>query len=266
MEKAKLAMTTLMWICYSERPLGVDELCHALAVEIGSTRFNNNNVPTTETLLACCQGLVTLDKEASTFRLMHHTLREYLCAHRSLYPQAHSEMAETCLTYLNSDKARALPAEPQPDLSCMPFLKYCSRYWGVHVKGEHSDRAALLAMELLDQYDNHVAANALFEQILDPDDSLEVNAPSLFTGLHCASFFGAVDVINGLWEMGGCDANRGDSAGIAPLGWAVRGGQEQAVELLEAVDPNNRQHWKHTTLVGCDEWEYIAGETAFGPG
>ena len=34
-EKAELAMTTLMWICYSERPLRVDELCHALAVEIG---------------------------------------------------------------------------------------------------------------------------------------------------------------------------------------------------------------------------------------
>src|SRR5437588_7812867 len=32
-EKSELAMTTLMWICYSERPLRVDELCHALAVE-----------------------------------------------------------------------------------------------------------------------------------------------------------------------------------------------------------------------------------------
>jgi len=36
-EKAKLAMTTLMWICHSERPLLVHELCHALGVEIGST-------------------------------------------------------------------------------------------------------------------------------------------------------------------------------------------------------------------------------------
>jgi len=33
-EKANLAMTTLMWICHSERPLRVDELYHALAVEI----------------------------------------------------------------------------------------------------------------------------------------------------------------------------------------------------------------------------------------
>src|SRR5205807_4640173 len=35
-EKAKLALATLAWICYAERPLPVDELCHALAVEIGA--------------------------------------------------------------------------------------------------------------------------------------------------------------------------------------------------------------------------------------
>jgi len=43
-EKAKLAMTTLMWICHSERPLRVDELCHALAVEIRFAYFNSDNI------------------------------------------------------------------------------------------------------------------------------------------------------------------------------------------------------------------------------
>jgi len=240
-EKAKLAMTTLMWICYSERPLRVDELCHALAVEIGSTHFNNDNVPAIDTLLACCQGLVTVDKEASTARLIHHTLREYLCTHHSLFPRAHLAMGETCLTYLNSEQAKALPAKPQPDLSSMPFLKYCSRYWGTHAKRELSDHAKSLAMGLLEQYENHVAAHSLFEQILDPDDSLEADTGALFAGLHCVSFFGIVDVMVGLLGMDGCDANRRDSAGITPLMWAARGKQEEAVELLlgqEAVDPN----------------------------
>jgi len=250
-EKTKLAMTTLMWICHSERPLRVDELCHVLAVEIGSTYFNNDNVPATETLLSCCQGLVVLDKEASIFRLIHHTLGEYLCAHGSLFPRAQSLMAETCLTYLNSDQSKAFPAKPQPDLSSMPFLKYCSRYWGTHAKWELSDHARSLAMGLLDQYGNHVAANSLFEQILDPYGSHKVNAPSLFTGLHCASFFGIVDIMSGLLGTGDCDANRGDSGGIVPLAWAARGGQEQAVELLlglEAVDPDKLDNDGNTPL------------------
>ena len=133
-EKVTLAMTTLMWICYSERPLLADELCHALGVEIGFSHFSSDNVPAIETLLACCQGLVTVDKEASTFRLIHHTLREYLCTHQNLFPRANLLMAETCLTYLNSDKAKAFSAKPQPDPSSMPFLKYSSRYWGAHAK------------------------------------------------------------------------------------------------------------------------------------
>ena len=250
-EKVKLAMATLMWICHSERPLRVDELCHALAVEIGSTYFNNENVPATETLLSCCQGLVVLDKEASAFRLIHHTLREYLCAHGNLFPRAQSLMAETCLTYLNLDQSKALPAKPQPDLSSMPFLKYCSRHWGTHAKRELSDHAKSLAMRLLDRYRIHVAANSLFEQILDPYDSHKVNAPSLFTGLHYASFFGIVDIMNDLLRKGAYDANRGDSAGIAPLAWAMRGGQEEAVDLLlglEAVNPNKLDNNGNTPL------------------
>ena len=251
-EKAKLAMTTLMWICHSERPLRVDELCHALAVEIGSSHFNIDNVPAIDTLLTCCQGLVTVDKEASTARLVHHTLRECLSTHHNLFPRAHLEMAETCLTYLNSDQVKALPSNPQPGHSSMPFIKYSSRYWGVHAKREISDRVILLAMELLDQYENHVAANSIFEQILDPDeDSPKTNTPSLFGGLHCASFFGIVDVMTGLFGMSGCDANQGDSAGITPLIWAVRGGQGEAVEILlrqEAVNPDKQDNVGNTPL------------------
>ena len=257
-EKAKLAMTTLMWICYSERPLRVDELCHALAVEIGSAHFNNDNVPAIDTLLVCCQGLVMVDKEASTVRLIHHTLREYLCTHHSLFSRAHLAMGETCLTYLNSEQAKALPAKPQPDLSSMPFLKYCSRYWGTHAKRELSDHAKSLAMGLLEQYENHVAAHSLFEQILDLEDSLEADTGALFAGLHCVSFFGIVDVMAGLLGMDGCDANRRDSAGITPLIWAVRGKQEDAVELLlgqEAVDPNTPDNAGNTSL----SWAAIMG-------
>ena len=164
-EKAKLAMTILMWVCHSERPLRIDELCHALAAEIGSTQFNSDNVSAVETVLACCQGLVTVDREASTARLTHHSLREYLTTHRNLFPRAQLEMAETCLTYLNSDQAKALPAKCQPDTSGMPFLQYCSRYWGIHANRELSDGVISLAMDLLDQYHKHVAANSLFDQI-----------------------------------------------------------------------------------------------------
>ena len=77
-EGSRLGIATLMWISHSERPLKVDELCHALAVEIGSADLHDDNVPSITTLLACCKGLVAVDKEASAVRLIHFTLQEYL--------------------------------------------------------------------------------------------------------------------------------------------------------------------------------------------
>ena len=65
-ERARLGMAALMWISYAERPLNADELCHALAIEIGSANLNADNIPSIGTLLACCQGLVVVEKEAST--------------------------------------------------------------------------------------------------------------------------------------------------------------------------------------------------------
>src|SRR5437879_4528521 len=40
--KSRLGMAALMCICYAERPLGAEELCQALAVEIGSPECNDD--------------------------------------------------------------------------------------------------------------------------------------------------------------------------------------------------------------------------------
>jgi len=134
-EKANLAMAALTWVCHSERPLQVDELCHALAVEIGETDFDPENVPSTGTLLDCCQGLVTVDAEASTVRLIHYTVQEYLCGHPDLFIKPHSILAETCLTYLNSQQVKDLTPHSLPSPQSMPFLKYSARYWEHIQKG-----------------------------------------------------------------------------------------------------------------------------------
>jgi len=57
-EKARLGMASLMWISYAERPLKANELCHALAVEVGSPNLNTENIPSIGTLLAVVRGLL----------------------------------------------------------------------------------------------------------------------------------------------------------------------------------------------------------------
>jgi len=120
--KTRLGMAVLMWISHSGRPLKVDEICHALAVRMGSSDLDTNNVPAISTILGCCQGLVIVGKGASTIRLIHFTLQEYPCTHPDLFARAHSTMAEICLTYLNFQRIKHLSASPSPDPEEYPSL------------------------------------------------------------------------------------------------------------------------------------------------
>ena len=71
--RSKHAMDVLMWVSHAERPLHVDELCHAFGVE-GSPDLDIQNIPAIETLLACSLGLVVVEESSSTVRLVHNTL------------------------------------------------------------------------------------------------------------------------------------------------------------------------------------------------
>jgi len=250
-DKSRLGIEALMWISHAERPPKVEELCHALAVELGSTDFNSGNVPSMSTLVSCCQGLITVDKEASTVRLVHFTLQEYLSANPDIFTTPHSSIAEICLTYLNSEQVKAIPPDFYPDLSDTPFLEYCSLCWGVHAKRQLSDRARSLALELLQGDDDNISTRLLLRQIKglrlrDSGTNLQ------FSGLHHASFFGISEVVDALIEMEWCDTNEGDFWGHSPLSWAARNGHEEVVEILlgqEAVNPDEPDIYGKTPLL-----------------
>ena len=229
--KATLGIAALMWISHSERPLKPDELRHALAVEIGSPNFNTDNVPSIGTLLTCCQGLITMDKEGSTVRLVHFTLQEHLRVHLELFGTAHSVMTETCLSYLNSQQVKALSTRPHPDLRSTPFLEYSSLYWGVHAKRGLSDCAKLLALKLFNDYNNHISTKILLKTQGYPY-SINFDKLFLFNGLHCASIFGIDEIAASLVELGGCDFNEKDCVGNTPLVWAAKNGHEGVVKIL----------------------------------
>ena len=100
--KSTLGISALMWISCSERPMHIRELCDALAVELGSRDMDYDSIPSKQTLLASCLGLVTVD-ESSIVRLVHFTLQEYFSQNSEHFKSPHAAMAEVCLTYLNFD-------------------------------------------------------------------------------------------------------------------------------------------------------------------
>jgi len=74
-DRSRVGMEVLMWISHAERPLRIDELRHALAVEIGSTDLDAENIPPQDTVIGSCLGLAVVDPDTLIIRLSYSTTR-----------------------------------------------------------------------------------------------------------------------------------------------------------------------------------------------
>ena len=247
-EKAKLGMAALMWISHSERPLQLDELLHALAVEIGSTDLDLTRIPWVETLLSSCLGLVLVDRKASTVRLIHSTLQEYLSTFSEIFGPTHSLMAETCLTYLNFRTIKNISSTLCVLPRLTPFLKYCSLYWGAHARREATGVVVSLALKLFDQIESHICIKLLLMNRISKNSRynwyIPTNGPLIgFTGLHCASVFGIIEIVTALLRQPNPRDNKRDFLGVTPLIWTAICGQAEVAKLLlerQTVNPDKQ--------------------------
>jgi len=243
--KSVLGLKALMWVLYSERPLQAQELCHALGVEIGSADLDPKDVPGLRTLLASCLGLVTVEASSSTVRLVHFTLQEHLLSDPTLFHSPHSEIAEVCLTYLNFGCIRELPPTLHNAPETTPLLEYASVYWEGHTRNGMTENIKILALRLLDRFDEHISAQLLLLRYNEDGGSASffnrVGGPTGFTGLHGVAFLGIVGIVSTVLEMKEWEVNAHDCVGMTALTWASGRGHGGVVRMLlerEDVNPN----------------------------
>jgi len=242
-------MAALMWVCHSERPLNAGELCDALGVEIGSSDINRHDIPSIQTVLGCCLGLITVGERGLAVRLIHFTLQEYLCTH-PLFTRGHSIMAEISLTYLHFQFVKDLPPGQRTGFSShtAPFLTYASHHWGAHVRKGSTEFAKSLALQLLRNFDSNISATLLLSKT--PYAVREISSKG-FTGLHCAALFGLEEIAISLREMEDWDINARDCSGQVPLHWAATYGHLPVTKVLldwADVDPDAVDCLKRTPL------------------
>jgi hypothetical protein len=109
-KQATQAVDVLKWTFLSERQLSVTELRHALAVTVTPEEpfspqetLDWDNLPSEKSLFNWCLGLVILDEETSTVRLVHKSLQDYLQRQHhdgKIFQTGHSEIACTYLKYM----------------------------------------------------------------------------------------------------------------------------------------------------------------------
>ena len=256
-EKTRLGMAALMWVSHSERLLQLDELYYALALEIGSTDINLQRIPSVEVLLSSCLGLLIIDREASTVRLIHFTLQEHLLTRPNLFGPTHSIMAETCLTYLNFQAIKDITSTLSALPWSTPFLKYCSLHWGAHAKRGASKEVVSLALQLFSHIESHISTKLLLHDIVlrtgRHNRDIPIKGPLVgFTGLHCASVFGITEIATVLVGQPNCGLDKRDFLGITPLIWTAICGQGGVAKLLlerNTVDPDKPDRFFHRTAL-----------------
>ncbi|KAL8635312.1 MAG: hypothetical protein Q9228_007184 [Teloschistes exilis] len=101
-EFRNLAKKALHWVASTYRPLPVDALLVALAIEPGEKHFDPDGCPSISLVLDICAGLLILDEQSKVIRLVHYTLQDYVNAQeRATYTKVHCSIARICMTYLD---------------------------------------------------------------------------------------------------------------------------------------------------------------------
>jgi hypothetical protein len=138
---AAFAIRTLLWISHSKRPLHVDELLHALAVEWEDSEEPPNdldfdNLLDQESLIDVTGGLVVTEPESQIIRLVHFTVEEFFRSSTETLPDDKIELARTCLIYLGFDIFRENAPSSWTELNiqrCYQLLNNAALYWGKHL-------------------------------------------------------------------------------------------------------------------------------------
>ncbi|KAK4247492.1 kinase-like domain-containing protein [Corynascus novoguineensis] len=99
----EVAKSVMFWVICAKRPLTLSELRHLYAtLELTNcTPLEDDGLPDGELLTSTCGGLIMVDREAHTVRVVHYTAEEYFeRTHVEALEAARLSLANACLAYL----------------------------------------------------------------------------------------------------------------------------------------------------------------------
>lgn len=246
-----VAVQSLMWITHARRPLGIHELRHALATRLEDKDLDEDNLLPARSIIECCSGLVVLDDQSSTFRLVHSTLQEYLMSLKtSLFPSADNRMTRICLTYLGFDcfiKETTSQETLNGTIESYPLLRYASFHWGHHANNARDDETVRLVMRFLADKPKRTLSERIRNLMLPRSGQPAQTYGSVEQGgcLHIVAYFGLDHLVKPI-VLNGEDANTFDKFGNTALHEAAVNGHYAVAKALlrdrAKVDARNLEY------------------------
>ncbi|KAI4723935.1 hypothetical protein E4T49_08334 [Aureobasidium sp. EXF-10728] len=271
LDETRDATTILRLLAWSERPLRLDEIVDAIAVQPHARpSFNpENRMPDPRDILKICSGLVVAvcrpykreihraftptgsiwripdepdndrEKTATELRLAHFSVKEYLISNRvtssfaGCFSQktAKASIAKLCLAYL-SDLDHGLPS--RKIRAQFAFSQYCARYWPHHARAANGKDDELQHQMMRFFNDRKGAYLTCYGLEVKDDYWSEDHAGTSNESpepLIFASLYGLMKTVEMLLDKG-ANVNAKDAHYGSPLMAASVGGRSQTARLL----------------------------------
>ena len=235
----EMAFRLINWILCADRPLSYDEIKHAFAVQPDATNLDDEDFVSLPSLLRSCVGLVILDQDSQTLRMVHATALEFF-ERRVDVRIIHTDIATTSLAYLCLDTFKSGACQNTYDmkarLRAFPFLDYASKYWTRHGRAAGVGSQSLTSISVLLQHEGlrSTAFQALQyrHDIVDSELSEKVfeSLPKGQSTLHLAALWCLEVTVKRLANSQSVCAT--DSHSWTPLHWASSNGHEKIVSFL----------------------------------
>jgi hypothetical protein len=254
-DQKQLAKQALSWITCARRPLTTIELQHALGVEAGESKLDEENLSEIEDIVSLCAGLVTIDEESGIIRLVHYTTQEYFKrTQNQWFPDGESDITKICLTYLSFHVFESgccqNDEEFEQRLQLNPLYDYASHNWGYHAREAYT-LTQDLNQAIIDFFEKKSQLEASIQALLainrwPGDFGYSQECPRQVTGLHLAVYFG-VETIVELLLKNGADIEATRSDGWTPLFWAANNGRVDVAKILldkgAGVEATDKTGW-----------------------
>lgn len=247
----RYATRILQWLAFSARPLSVEEVAEAAAIDPArSPAFDRNEVLEDPLeALSICSSLVTIttSEEAGSrnsrkiIALAHYSVYEYLVSSRIKQGQAqqygmqevecHTAMLKGSIEYLNQFQ-QPLSAG---DLKTFALARYAAEFWSDHFRKANEPSKGINQLVLI-LFSEESPAYHAWIQLLDPDNpwmgpDLNQSLKHIATPLYYAALLGLSTITQLLLKQGAQADAQGGRWGNA-LQAASYGGHKRVVKML----------------------------------
>jgi ankyrin repeat protein len=193
----ELAAAIISWISYSRTPLKIKQLLHAVATtttKLDQKVFDLRRILPVEDIDELCAGLVTVDQETNSVRLVHASIQNFINREWStLLPNSRLNMAKASICYLSYSNFSSPCTDRQQMLTRQnefPFLQYAARIWG-YLAAENESEMLETILSFLNSRGNFKSSQQAMKNSLQGS-----------TKLGTAAKFGLYGTVSKLLEQG----------------------------------------------------------------